>query len=493
MSEYSDLLKKYIYEKNVKVADMIQFCNLERSNTYKFINGKRRPPSMEGVRKIANFLQLSPQECEEYYEAYYASICGEHVYEQNKCIQSLIHNFKQFRQRQIYYKKPVKQEIEPVDNSPLHLLVGKNEINYHLKMILEEEILEKQPEVSLITQCENDYLQEMLITLGKSSKEIKIRHLICFQRQGSQSEQNLNLIQRILEIYASGCRYEPYYYYDEVNAHFYNMNLFCNYVICGKSVCCYTSDYSYGQLICEPECVKALMDLFYRYQKRTYPLFERVDSIIQEYLLLGKKVLEGAGTRAYSLHAEPCGVPFITDELLEKHLRRGLPEREKMLQVFSGYIKKERLAVEEGRFQCYFTLEGVKAFLKKGRLGEIPDDCYEPFTEEECLDMIRDMLPEFAKGNYRLLKNHMAEIPNDLHIFVASATGHFLFLDNHKKLVYITMNESGMISQFYHFMEGMNEELDLCTAEEAITKIRQLLETNQNNTTDENPIDRTGL
>ena len=38
MSVFSDLLKNYIHEKNVKVMSLAHYCNLERSTVYKFIN-----------------------------------------------------------------------------------------------------------------------------------------------------------------------------------------------------------------------------------------------------------------------------------------------------------------------------------------------------------------------------------------------------------------------------------------------------------------------
>ena len=40
MSVFSDLLKNYIHEKKIKVMALAQYCDLERSTVYKFINGK---------------------------------------------------------------------------------------------------------------------------------------------------------------------------------------------------------------------------------------------------------------------------------------------------------------------------------------------------------------------------------------------------------------------------------------------------------------------
>ena len=49
MSVFSDLLKNYIHEKKIKVMALAQYCDLERSTVYKFINGKREPMSAELV------------------------------------------------------------------------------------------------------------------------------------------------------------------------------------------------------------------------------------------------------------------------------------------------------------------------------------------------------------------------------------------------------------------------------------------------------------
>lgn len=53
--DFAKVLSDYIHEKNVNVYSMAQFCDLDRSTMYKFINGKRRPSSISLVRKMAFF------------------------------------------------------------------------------------------------------------------------------------------------------------------------------------------------------------------------------------------------------------------------------------------------------------------------------------------------------------------------------------------------------------------------------------------------------
>lgn len=52
MSAFSDTLSQYISDKNVKVYSMAKYCDTDRSSMYKFISGKRNPPSDEIIKKM---------------------------------------------------------------------------------------------------------------------------------------------------------------------------------------------------------------------------------------------------------------------------------------------------------------------------------------------------------------------------------------------------------------------------------------------------------
>ena len=87
MSVFSDLLKNYIHEKNVKVMSLAHYCNLERSTVYKFINGKREPMSVELVEQIAYFIKLTPLESYQLKEAWKVARMGERPYYIRKSIE----------------------------------------------------------------------------------------------------------------------------------------------------------------------------------------------------------------------------------------------------------------------------------------------------------------------------------------------------------------------------------------------------------------------
>ena len=70
MSVFSDLLSEYITMKDVGVYPLSQFCGLDRSFMYKIINGKRNPSGEDVVRKMAQFMQLTPREKTDFMDAF---------------------------------------------------------------------------------------------------------------------------------------------------------------------------------------------------------------------------------------------------------------------------------------------------------------------------------------------------------------------------------------------------------------------------------------
>ena len=93
MSAFSQLLGKYIREKDIQVFDLVNYCCIDRSTMYKMINGKRNPPSEDVFEKIAEFLCLSPQEYRKFKDAYQITVLGEKIYFRRKSVTEFLLNF----------------------------------------------------------------------------------------------------------------------------------------------------------------------------------------------------------------------------------------------------------------------------------------------------------------------------------------------------------------------------------------------------------------
>ena len=93
MSVFSNMLKNYIHEKDIKVGALAHYCNLERSTIYKFINGKREPASEQLVEQISCFIQLTPAETNRLKESWKMARMGEDTYYIHKSIEHFLCDF----------------------------------------------------------------------------------------------------------------------------------------------------------------------------------------------------------------------------------------------------------------------------------------------------------------------------------------------------------------------------------------------------------------
>ena len=89
MSTFSEILNNLKEEKNIKVQPLARYCEVERSTIYKFLNGKRLPGSIDIVKKIAQFMQLTPSESELLVNAWKESQMGEQ-YHSRKSVEDFI-------------------------------------------------------------------------------------------------------------------------------------------------------------------------------------------------------------------------------------------------------------------------------------------------------------------------------------------------------------------------------------------------------------------
>ena len=66
MTEFPELLNKFIEQKNIHIYSMAKYCGLDRSTLYKIIKGNRRPPSASVRDKMACFMHLTPDETRQF-------------------------------------------------------------------------------------------------------------------------------------------------------------------------------------------------------------------------------------------------------------------------------------------------------------------------------------------------------------------------------------------------------------------------------------------
>ena len=93
MTSFSALLSALVEQKNIQIYPLTQYCSLDRSTMYKYLNGKRLPPKQALVERIADYMRLSPSEYEELITAWKIAQVGEENYYNRRNVENFILNF----------------------------------------------------------------------------------------------------------------------------------------------------------------------------------------------------------------------------------------------------------------------------------------------------------------------------------------------------------------------------------------------------------------
>lgn len=167
MSVFSDMLKNYIHEKDVKVGALAHYCQLERSTIYKFINGKLEPMSAELVEQIAYFIKLTPLETHQLRESWKMARMGEDAYYIRKSVEHFLCDF------------PNKSTPPSCDFTPTHanlvkrlsptqnclLLNSRQAIDSSVHQILLSEAAKPNGKIALFLQPDYPFLLHLLSTI----------------------------------------------------------------------------------------------------------------------------------------------------------------------------------------------------------------------------------------------------------------------------------------------------------------------------------------
>lgn len=473
MSVFSEHLSHLVEERKEKVASLGKYCGVDRSTMYQYMNGKRNvPSSMELVNKIAGFFHLTPIEYEKLKEAYFITKTGEDVYYRRKSVENFIKNFPD----------PLFEASKSGESEKTDILTGKKrkiqnaaistqvELNQYLHQILLEEALKEEGKIALFLPADYGFLFDLLASL-KPIKTLEIRHILCMSSTGQRNEENelysLEYLKMLLPMYVGNLDYQPYYFYDDINSHFYNLNGMPCLILTSEYAITCTSDYQMGILYESSDVISMFWNLFASYQDHCQKLFEVVkmipgnDQIFQEVIT--------TESPCYVLQPEPCLTPFITEEILRNVLSPKLPDHENMIPLILELFSRPREVLDVSDTCISFTQKGLEHFVNTGKVKEIPDVFYEPFSPENRVKIMEAMLPYCQKGVYRILNihNHLThgEIPVNFHLCVNGNLGYFLFTNISGENVRLIIREQSILEAFQDYLENLEDKYFLSEEE----------------------------
>lgn len=488
MTHFSALLSHFIQLKEISVFPLTQYCGIDRSTMYKYINGKRLPPRQELVEQIADCLRLSPSERQKLLSAWKIIQIGEENYYSRKNVENFILNFPDtFRinspEVSLFSDHFTSTQLPEnllgvnaaVRRSGCVALPSRTAVNHAVIQMILNEARKRNGRLALLLQPDHEYLFHFLTALGESGCTLNIEHILCLNRtiQTNKSKISLNLLylQKILPLYMRALNYNVYYYYDNVDARFSSFNGLSCLILTGESAISCTSDHSSGIFYSQPETVRILWDQFLRYKEKCAALFKTVNTLSEEldmFNTLGQGMED-----SYAIQSEPCLIPFISPDLVGKYIRPDLPGRESLIPVLNDFLASQRKRICSGNFHVYQTLSGIRSFLETGQINEIPDGICFPLSPADRKLLISCLLQNAGK-KYRLLFGPLRNLPGNFHLYVSSSGGYLLFTDRLNRTVYLLFQESSLLTVFLDYMSHLDSKY-FFTYEQMQSLLQELL------------------
>lgn len=478
MIEFAALLSSFIASKKVKIYPMTEYCGLDRSTMYKILNGKRKPSSQEQVLKMANYMQLTPEEKRRLLDAYQVVLIGKENYIRRKHVASFIFDFAEIQRVYTTENYDLGNASLPSDLKTV-AVEGYSNINAVVKWVLELELSKSSPVLYLLLQPNYDFMMNLLITLGQDRKDLKIEHIICLNNHEiidslNDSHYNLNCLKSLIPFWGCSCCYLPYYYYDNTKSHFNNLTLFPYALITRDAVVALSVDYKQGLLLTDDSIVRLYHKIFCNYRASTSPLVKSLDSLSANYISSFHTDFQIGEEGLFCMQTEACIVPFIDDNLVDKYIYNDLPDRDRILSLFSDHIAYSAYNLAKNRMHCYFTKEGVIHFLETGIIYELPNNLYHTIERKDRLYIIGELIKIIDIYDYRLLKDNLETLPSNLHLVTTPAYSHILFSNRNGELIQLQLEEQSLLHAFYDFTATIRNSIYVASATETKSFLQEI-------------------
>ena len=440
MSEFSELLSFYVKSKKIKVYSMVQYCDVDRSTMYKMVNGKRLPTSKEMVRRMSCYMELSPVEQALLMEAYDISEVGRDVYYKRKSILDFLNHFPEMYDDKLQENKrnPCVYEL-PENASPVYGVANINKLIYKMFHQLTQRELSM---VELIIQPSYQFLFDLLKSFG--AEQLHIRHLICMDnlgdtQPGKNADDNFKWLQQMLSMYQCGCSYEPYFYYDSADSHFYNLNLMPYLILTDESVLNFSADLSHGIFYTSHEILRLFKNMMAQHFLKASPVFQyhKLSSLGD----LDRKRIFDFIKENVSVRAKPFVLPFL---------------------------KKENT-----KYYSTFTKRGLFQTLETGE-ADLFTDCVHGIIEgTEKNFLFQQIYQAVEQDRYRLLKGNMEDVSTNLFVCMSPASGFILFKNQQGIHIFLELLEKTLICAFHDFLEQIETGNYIATKEETLLCLKE--------------------
>lgn len=353
-------------------------------------------------------------------------------------------------------------------------LLSTSEISRALLHILYDELKTENGHIDLLLQPDHDFFINLLSANDFHHFSGKIRHILCLNNGDSSTHSNYNLycLEKILPLYGTISDYNCYYYYDNIDSKIGSVTLFPYMILTSRYTCLMTSDFSRGYLTNDPATLRMLSDIYENYLAHLSLLFSpfTTDGKQFEYNL---NLIQNS-SEGYSFQMSPCLTPHLTPELLDKYVIKEIPDRQEFLSTIKNYVQ-HTFENSTPAIHRICSIDGIRKFLETGTLSEYPPEIYTPIDLPDRIQLLSGLLRDVNNGFLKILKQNIGSLENEIFLYISKSQGYLAFQHTaDAPLIYLNIEEPGLIYAFWDFCASLTSDL-FFTSAEAETELKNLL------------------
>ena len=483
MSEFSDLLKEYLAVKNKNVISMAKFCNTDKSTMYKFLKASRNPTSEDLVRKMAGYLQLTPDEEEKFMEAYQIALNGRVTYYRRKEVERFISDPLISPETSDSFQLN-KEKMEPfhirmfdhphavVRNLYETVLAEGEKENGYLSVYLTDADERFSQFISSFLQNHPGISLDLVLMINDDSYE--------YSREDS-GYLNLKKLKCVMPLAVRTENRRFFYQYGTVSAAAdKNLPYFTNILLTSDTVILMGNGHMRSMCIRDPEVCAQYKKIFADALVVSRKLVVTASAPEQMFGYLSSLSFSGL-TAKMIFESCPCFFKDVTEELLKDTVIEEIPMREELIRQVLAYTEYNRSVIKSGKVTMIHCFDGYRDFMENGLLRDIPTWMYRPLSMKERIEMLERYIASIGKSDLHVLKKAIGPVENGFYIFLYDNSLMFQFLDSEGKLMIIQMDEFSYYEAFTDYLESLLERKELFyTKEELKKKLNELLQEYRN-------------
>ncbi len=477
MSEFSDLLKEYLAVKNKNVIGMARYCSTDKSTMYKFLKASRNPASEDLVRKMAGYLQLTPDEEEHFMEAYRIAQEGKVVYYRRKEVEKFL---------RAPFTEPgtgtyVKLKKERADDDRIRIFDHPHTAENNLYETILAEMEKEDGHLSLYLTDINERFSLFLTSFLRDHPGVSLDLILMINDDSYEYSRddsgylNLKKLRSILPIALQTENRRLFYQYGAVPGAG-GLPYFTNIVLTGDTVILLANGYTRSMCIHDPEVCGSYQKIFAETLAVSRKLIVSAGSLEQMFDYLTELSFKKLGAKMI-FEMSPCFFQDVTKELLSDKITGDISRRKELIGKILAYTQYNKSVIQNGKVTMIHCFDGYRDFMETGLLRDIPSDMYEPLDLKERIEMLERYISTMGDPDLHVLKEPLGPIENGIYVFLYNNSFMFQFLDHNGKLMIMRLDESSYFEAFEDYLESLVRKKELFyTRTELKKKLNELLD-----------------